>query len=171
MSSVALRCPQCQRVNRQTWPNAQQALACSHCSWRVAADASLVLDNGLARCAVCRGDELFVRKGFPQRWGVSIVLLGFLISSITWYFYQVILTFGVLLATAMVDAVLYLVMGNVLECYRCHSQYYDLPGMSGHGAFQLEVHERYRQLRARERQVRAGQGADPAEARHHLPSL
>ena len=59
---------------------------------------------------------------------------------------------GILFATALIDVVLYVVMGNVLECYRCHAQYRGLPSLEGHEGFNLEVHERYRQQAARLRQ-------------------
>lgn len=155
----------------QPWPNEDQALVCSACGWRARADVSLVSDQGLSECAVCSGHDLFVRKGFPQRLGVLIVVGGFLASCVSWYYYEVLITFAILLGTAVVDALLYVWMGNVLECYRCHAQYRDLPGLGGHRAFQLEVHERYRQLQARQRQAAGAQRAGSESVHHNLPSV
>jgi hypothetical protein len=80
---------------------------------------------------------------------VALVVIGFVGSSIAWFNYQVLLTFGILFATALVDLVLYIVMGESLTCYRCHSQYRGFEEIERHGAFDLETHERYRQMAAR----------------------
>ena len=54
-----------------------------------------------------------------------------------------------LFATALVDVVLYLIVPDALMCYRCGAQYRMAEGMSRHGAFNLETHERHRQQVAR----------------------
>ena len=101
------------------------------------------------RCLVCPSTDLFARKDFPQRLGVALVVLGFVGSSIAWANYQVFWTFAILFATALVDLVLYIVMGESLTCYRCDAQYRGFEEIERHGGFDLETHERYRQLAAR----------------------
>ena len=103
----------------------------------------------LCRCLVCPSTDLFVRKDFPQRLGVGIVLLGIIGSSVAWGYSLPIMTFAVLFATALVDVVLYLLVPDALMCYRCGAQYRLSQGMDRHGAFNLETHERYRQQAAR----------------------
>jgi len=108
----------------------------------------------LQKCLLCPSTELFIRKDFPQRLGVTIVVIGFAVSSYFWAKHNVIATFAVLLLTALIDVVLYLTMGNVLECYRCHAQYRGLPGFDDYEQFNLESYEKYRQqaLRLKEAQ-------------------
>ncbi|HVA49185.1 MAG TPA: hypothetical protein VNH11_22670 [Pirellulales bacterium] len=103
----------------------------------------------LTRCLVCSGTDLFVRKDFPQRLGVAIVVLGFALSCVTWFFYWTTLTFAVLFATALVDFVLYLIVGESVVCYRCHAEYRRLPKPQAYQAFSLDTHERHRQQAAR----------------------
>lgn len=103
----------------------------------------------LCRCLVCPSTDLFVRKDFPQRLGVGIVVLGITASCIAWGFHLLILTFAILFATALIDVVLYLIVPDALMCYRCGAQYRLAGGMARHGAFNLETHERYRQQAAR----------------------
>lgn len=103
----------------------------------------------LTRCLVCPSTDLFVRKDFPQRLGVGIVVLGITASCITWGMSLLIPTFAILLATALVDVVLYLIVPDALMCYRCGAQYRMAPGMARHGSFNLETHERHRQHAAR----------------------
>ncbi|MGD9719642.1 MAG: hypothetical protein AB7O59_00310 [Pirellulales bacterium] len=103
----------------------------------------------LRRCIACPSTDLFVRKDFPQRLGVTIVVLGIVASSIAWAYTYTIATFAILFATALVDVVLYLVVPDALACYRCGAMYRLAKGMERHGAFNLETHERYRQQAAR----------------------
>jgi hypothetical protein len=112
------------------------------------------------RCLACPSTELFVRKDFPQRLGVGIVVAGFVGSSVAWYQHQILLSYAILFATALIDVVLYLVMGNVLECYRCHAQYRGLPSHQDQAQFNLETHEKHRQQAARLKPAPAGLRAD-----------
>jgi hypothetical protein len=114
------------------------------------------------RCLACPSTDLFVRKDFPQRLGVAIVVAGFAVSCVTWYLYQKELTFAVLFAVALVDWALYALVGDSLVCYRCGAQYRQVPGVKGRAGFDLAVHERYRQQAARLAQQRSTSRGDAA---------
>jgi hypothetical protein len=149
MIGVTFRCPHCDRLVElplDPWP---LELACPACGarWPVPADA--MADGKLRQCLVCPSRDLFVRKDFSQRLGVTIVVAGFAISSVFWYYRMPLWTYGVLFATALLDVVLYLVVGNVLECYRCQAQYRGIPGLEDYAPFDLETHEKHRQQQAR----------------------
>jgi hypothetical protein len=112
---------------------------------------------------------LYVRKDFPQRLGAAIVLGGFAASCVTWHFYYVTATFGILLASFLADALLYLLVGECLVCYACRSEYRGLAGLREHQRFSLETFERYRQQAARLRKVggrgrQTSAGARPDQA-------
>jgi hypothetical protein len=77
------------------------------------------------------------------------VVAGVVVSSAFWAYHMPYWTYGVLFTTALLDVVLYLLVGNVLQCYRCHAQYREVPGLELHGGFDLETHEKYRQQRLR----------------------
>jgi len=77
---------------------------------------------------------------------------------VTWYLYQKELTFAVLVATALVDVVLYRLVGDAVVCYRCGAQYRQLPGTERQAGFDLTTHERYRQQAARLAQRSAAGG-------------
>ena len=103
----------------------------------------------MRRCLVCPSTDLYVRKDFPQRVGVALVGMGIVGSSIAWYYCNLYWTFGILFATALVDVLLYAVVGEALMCYRCDAQYRGVDEIESHGQFDLETHEKYRQLAAR----------------------
>ena len=147
--NVTYRCPHCEKTVRTAFSTASTELACSQCAEKLKIPAGAVSEERLARCLVCPSTDLFARKDFPQKLGVGLVVFGFIASSIAWANYLVFWTFAILFATALVDLVLYLVMGESLTCYRCHAQYRGTHEIERHGGFDLETHERYRQMAAR----------------------
>jgi hypothetical protein len=148
--NVRFTCPDCQRSTTQELSQASAALACQHCARELRVPEDAFDESGrLGRCLVCPSRELFVRKDFPQRLGVAIVTVGLLASCVAWAYSQLYLTFGILLATALVDLVLYLVVPNALMCYRCAAEYRRADGTAEHGSFDLSTYERHRQQVAR----------------------
>lgn len=161
MLNLTARCPHCDQSFR-TDVAEQARLECPQCGETLRGKTPALNGQAPDRCFVCPSTELFVRKDFPQRLGVGIVVTGFVLSSVAWYAHQVITSFAILFGTALIDVALYLIMGNVLECYRCHAQYRGLASLEGHEAFNLEIHERYRQQAARlAEQTRAQSEASP----------
>ena len=106
----------------------------------------------LNRCLVCPSTELFVRKNFPQRLGIAIVVVGLAMSCVAWGYRDLFWTFGILFSTALLDVILFFVVPDCLTCYRCGARYTGTDGMSEFGNFNLETHEKYRQQAAREQQ-------------------
>jgi hypothetical protein len=117
----------------------------------------------LDACPWCLTTDLYVQKDFPQGLGLLIVLVGFAISTVLWYYEMPIATFAVLLASAFVDGVLYYTVSDVTICYRCLCQVRG-PGSHPDGRFRpfdLAIGERYRQERIRAQQLRErGASAD-----------
>jgi len=150
--NVTYNCPECGQCVREPVSAATRTLRCTHCQQEIGIPAEAIEDRQIHRCLVCPSRELYARKDFPQRLGVSLVILGFVGSSIAWANYQVLWSFAILFATALVDLVLYIVMGESLTCYRCGAQYRGFEEIERHGGFDLETHERYRQMAARVKQ-------------------
>jgi hypothetical protein len=146
---VTFSCPACQEAARAEVAPGQPTLRCGQCHSELTIPSNAFDGPQLRRCIVCPSADLFVRKDFPQRLGVGIVIFGIVASSIAWGYTYTIATFAILLATALADVVLYLIVPNALMCYRCGAQYRLAEGMDRHGAFNLEIHERYRQQAAR----------------------
>ena len=147
--NVTFTCPKCETDVRLEVAAENSAIRCPHCRQDISYPANAYDGNQLSRCLVCPSNDLFVRKDFPQRVGVAIVVVGFAASSVAWAYTLPIWTFGILFATALIDVVLYAIVPDALMCYRCGAQYRTVPGMQRHGAFNLETHERHRQQTAR----------------------
>jgi DNA-directed RNA polymerase subunit RPC12/RpoP len=172
MIDLSFRCPACEESARLTIAESDTQFACPHCHRAMVIEPETVADGALSHCLVCGSNDLFIRKDFPQRLGLWIVVVGFAVSCVTWYLYYVKLTFAVLFTTALADLVLYLFMGESLVCYRCGAEYRKLDSLKNHEPFNLETHERYRQLAARLKQTTAGRATagTPAAAEGLSPS-
>ncbi len=147
--NVTYNCAGCGHTVRQAISAESGALSCPDCRYQLAIPNEAIDNGRINRCLVCPSKDLYARKDFPQRLGVALVVLGFVGSSIAWAHYQVLWTFAILFGTALVDLLLYIVMGESLTCYRCGAQYRGCEDIERHGGFDLETHERYRQLAAR----------------------
>ena len=168
---ITYACPACQATTSIDGIESRDSLECSACRavLPVPPDAFASRDGGntgpprLQRCLACPSLELFVRKNFPQRLGVAIVVAGLAASCVAWANRELMITFGILFGTALLDVVLFLFMPNCLNCYRCGARYtgdgvasqHDDPAAGGHqfGGFDLETHEKHRQLVARTKQL------------------
>jgi hypothetical protein len=88
---------------------------------------------------------MFIRKDFPQRLGLGIVIvaaMAFLVLAAN----PRTLIYGVLVlcVAAVVDAMLYFFVGRVTVCYRCRAEFRDCPLNPDHEPFELSVAEKYR---------------------------
>lgn len=146
---VTYPCPRCHHSSHAEVSPADSEIVCENCQGEIAIPSDAFEGDHLRRCLVCPSTDLFVRKDFPQRLGVGIVIVGIVASSIAWGYTYTIATFAILFATALADVVLYLLVPDALMCYRCGATYRLAKGMERHGAFNLETHERYRQQAAR----------------------
>ncbi|MFO0905665.1 MAG: hypothetical protein U0939_21830 [Pirellulales bacterium] len=149
MISLTYVCPECDETNQVPLEAGDKLLTCARCGHRSTIPAAAVDGERVERCVVCPSHDLYVRKDFSQPIGVSVVILGMVLSSICWYYEYIYLTYGVLFAIALIDVALYVTVGNVLQCYRCHAQYRGVEGLEGHQPFSLETHEKHRQQQAR----------------------
>jgi hypothetical protein len=146
---VTYACQACDTVVRHEFDETVVSLSCPQCQQQVEVPSGAVAGPRVLRCLVCPSHDLYVRKDFPQRLGVLLVAVGIIGSSIAWYYSNLAWTFGILFATALVDLLLFTVVGIALMCYRCGAQYRGVAEMESHGHFKLETHEKYRQLAAR----------------------
>lgn len=146
--NVTFRCPHCDQTACVELGEASRELACPQCQAKWAVKGS-VKAGKVERCVICPSTELFIRKDFSQSLGVTIVVIGVVISSIFWYYRMPLWTYAVLFGTALLDVVLYLTVGNLLQCYRCQAQYRGMAGLDEHQPFNLETHEKHRQQRIR----------------------
>lgn len=149
------KCPSCEAINPSQEVPVGESVSCRACRWRSERVFGPRGDT-LEKCLACGSRDLFVRKNFPQRLGLAIVVGGFGVSILTWSQYWIGATFAVLFATALMDLGLYFLVGDLLECYGCGAQYRAVQPAESQGLFDLEVAERYRQQHARLKSLSEG---------------
>jgi hypothetical protein len=160
--NVTYRCPHCDHVASAELTEPATEFACTSCQAKFQPPPTAVQDGKVQQCVICPCHDLYVRKDFSQAVGIGIVVIGFIISSVFWFYRMPLWTYGTLFATALIDVVLYVTVGNVLQCYQCQSQYRGQKGLEALEGFDLETHERHRQQQIRlARAGLAGDGKSP----------
>ena len=102
-----------------------------------------LLRGDVTRCAVCDGAEFFIRKDFPQRLGLALVIIFGLVASVFFYYKDIMASFGAMAALVVIDAAIYLFVGRVTVCYRCRAEYRDMVYNPGQHGFDLATSEKY----------------------------
>jgi hypothetical protein len=167
---ITYACPACQATTSIDGIETRQSLDCAACAAVLPIPVDAFAGRGadthpprLQRCLVCPSLELFVRKDFPQRLGLAIVVVGLAASCVAWANRELVATFGILFGTALLDVTLFFLMPDCLSCYRCGARSSG-PGVTtlsgdpttggpGFGSFDLETHEKHRQLVARTKRL------------------
>jgi hypothetical protein len=168
---LTFQCPDCQAINHVGKLESTENLCCTRCGTVRPLHGETIKDGKLLGCPCCTTADLYIQKDFPQGLGLFIVIVGFVISTVFWYLEMPLFTYLVLLASALVDTVLYYRVNDVTICYRCLSQVRG-EGFNPEGGFHpfdLAVGERYRQERLRIEELRKRDGAMVEPSPPHSP--
>lgn len=132
----------------QPWP-------CPNCDTMLTPTPGELVDSSkpLPACQFCGEREMYLQKDFPHWLGVSILLGAVAASFVAYAYHQITLTWIILVGSALVDGLLYWVVGNVTVCYRCLAQHRGYQPNPDHQPFDLGVGEKYRQERLRRQTV------------------
>lgn len=122
----------------------EEQFGCPRCGREYTVHHSDTLSRGetLRECAMCAGQEMFIRKNFPQTTGLLIVVGAALVSTL-FLRTNIILAYGILAAAVLVDLLIYYVIGVVTVCYRCRTEYWGLYRNEEHEWFDLAASEKY----------------------------
>lgn len=145
--NLTIRCPHAPCRGRVRLPFDRAGEMTGDCP-RCGATAKVIVDEKLMRgsvdrCAACGGVEFFIRKDFPQRLGLSLVIVFGLVASVFYYFENILATFGSLFALVVIDAAIYWFVGRVTVCYRCRAEYRGVVYNPDHHGFDLATSEKY----------------------------
>ena len=147
---VTFACPSCDQP--AVLPAAQAAdWQCPACDHRLHLNAA---DPSLPTCVVCGNHELYKKKDFPHWLGMTILIVALILSTVTYYSYEKWWSWSFLIGSAIIDGVMYLMVGDVLVCYRCEAHYQGFAANTAHQPFEISIGERYRQERIRKDQLK-----------------
>lgn len=116
----------------------QQAV---HLDWDRAVDD----EQHLRRCPACGCEDLYARQVFPRLTAFVMIALAAVVAIVMLGLSELHYALIVLGVVGLVDVGVYLFYsGKVLVCYKCHSEYRDLPIGREARAWRAEMEERYR---------------------------
>lgn len=150
---ISFHCPSCGKHSESPCSTAERTVRCGECDWSRTAAEDELTDDVPHVCLVCGNRDLWRQKDFSQRLGVLMVILGAVLSSIAWWYHRPLTALGILMGFALLDLVLFVVMPDVLVCYRCRARHRGAGADSEHGGFDHELAERYRQEQLRLKQA------------------
>jgi hypothetical protein len=130
----------CQAVNELP---AGETVTCPQCGSQLELTRTGEEEN-IEQCLVCDSDELYVRKDFPQRLGLIVVVTVAVISFYLFYKGELLWSLGILIATVLVDLVIYAAVPKITVCYRCRAEYRQCRINPQHHGFDLATAEKYR---------------------------
>ena len=137
---IVARCPKCDAGLPVSPADAPPAIKCGRCGREMPLSVSddLRADRSVDRCPVCSGAEFYIRKDFDPKVGVTVVIIGALISASFYWFGRDLVAYSILGGAALIDLVVYGRLKDVTVCYRCHTEFRGAYTRSA-GAFDLHT--------------------------------
>ena len=80
-------------------------------------------DRVVDACPVCQGADFYSRKDFDPKVGLTVVIIGAVISAGFYWFGRDLIAYGILAVAALIDLVVYGRLTDLTVCYRCHSEF------------------------------------------------
>jgi len=125
MMIVVAKCPKCDAGLPVNAADPVALIKCGRCGSDVRLDVSdeVRRDSAVDRCPVCSGTDFYIRKDFNPKVGLTVVIIGALISAVFYWFQQDLIAYSILAAAALIDLVVYGRLKDLTVCYRCHSEF------------------------------------------------
>jgi hypothetical protein len=122
---VVAKCPRCDAGLPVDAAEPPAEIKCGRCGHEIRLDFSPALraDEAVDRCPVCGGADFYIRKDFDPKVGLTVVVIGGLISAGFYWFGEDLIAYGILAAAVLIDLVVYGRLKDVTVCYRCHSEF------------------------------------------------
>jgi hypothetical protein len=122
---IVAKCPKCDASLPVNVADAPAAIKCGACGKEIPLGFSNALksDTAVDLCPVCGGGDFYIRKDFDPKIGLTVVIIGALISATFYWFGQDLIAYGILASAALIDLVVYGRLKDVTVCYRCHTEF------------------------------------------------
>jgi hypothetical protein len=136
---ILAKCPKCDAALPVDAGDAPAAIECGRCGRDIGLSVSDALREGRAvdRCPVCGGGDFYIRKDFDPKVGLTVVVIGALISAAFYWFGRDLVAYSILGAATLIDLAVYGRLKDLTVCYRCHSEF---RGPFDHRAAAFDLH-------------------------------
>jgi DNA-directed RNA polymerase subunit RPC12/RpoP len=101
------------------------AIKCGRCGRAIPLSMTDALrqDRGVDRCPVCGGADFYARKDFDPTIGLTVVIVGAVVSGGFYWFGRDLIAYSILAAAALIDLIVYGRLKDLTVCYRCHTEF------------------------------------------------
>lgn len=122
---IVAKCPKCDASLPVNAADAPAAIKCGACGREISLTITAAVkgDTGVDSCPVCGGGDFYIRKDFDPKVGLTLVIIGALISAGFYWFGRDLIAYSILASAALIDLVVYGRLKDVTVCYRCHSEF------------------------------------------------
>ena len=122
---ILAKCPKCDAALPVRATDSPAAIKCGRCGREIplALTDAVRADTAVDRCPVCSGSDFYIRKDFDPKIGLTVVIIGALISAGFYWFGRDLIAYGILGSAALIDLVVYGRLKDVTVCYRCHTEF------------------------------------------------
>ena len=137
---ITVRCHQCRSALPVTPATESIQIVCGRCGQVFLLTFSEAVRTGREadHCPVCGGSDFYARKDFDPKLGVTIVVIGALISAGFYYFGLDLIAYGILALATLIDLIIYGRLSDLTVCYRCHAEFRNFSEQTA-GAFDLHT--------------------------------
>jgi DNA-directed RNA polymerase subunit RPC12/RpoP len=125
LMQLVAKCPKCEAALPVIASEAPSIIKCGRCGREIPLSITEAVraDRTVDRCPVCDGPDFYIRKDFSPNLGLTIVIIGALVSAVFYWFGRDLVAYGVLASAALIDLVVYGRLKDVTVCYRCHTEF------------------------------------------------
>ena len=119
------KCPKCDAGLPVRAAEAPAAIKCGACGREIPLSFTdaVTSDRAVDRCPVCGGGDFYIRKDFDPKVGLTVVVIGALVSAAFYWFGRDLVAYSILAVAVLVDLIVYGRLKDVTVCYRCHSEF------------------------------------------------
>ncbi|MFQ5651546.1 MAG: hypothetical protein ACE5IY_16545 [bacterium] len=131
--TVEFVCDQCDKDVLLDLSGSGGPRTCPHCQRTYSLELSEGMQNGgcVDRCVICDRAHFYVQKDFNARLGITIFVIGVLLSYHTYFLSLAVAT--------LIDVILYKVLKTVTICYHCRTIYRGFEEKPSHRGFDHEL--------------------------------
>ena len=132
---ILAKCPKCDAGLPVVAADAPSAIKCGGCGRDIPLTFSDAVraDRAVDACPVCDGADFYMRKDFDPKIGLTVVIIGALISGVFYWFGRDLIAYGILGSAALIDLVVYGRLKDITVCYRCHTEFRGAYRAASHG--------------------------------------
>jgi len=122
---ILAKCPKCDAALPVDASEMPPRIRCGGCGREIPLTISDAVraDSTVDCCPVCNGTDFYVRKDFDPKLGLTVVIVGAIISASFYWFGRDLIAYSILASAALIDLIVYGRLQDVTVCYRCHTEF------------------------------------------------